>query len=256
MDIIIVDDDMVSLTMLKELVIKLPDCSVRDFAHPALGLAWCKHNDGDLIIVDHLMPGIDGIEFTRRLRTFPGREQTPVLMVTASDEPEVRSNALKAGVNDLLTKPFDFAQLQPRANNMLALRASQKKGEATTAARRKGLVDTSITLERLAGDHMLLARMAVAFVRTVPSLLASIGSALRANDLKRTFVQAHALKGAVAAFEAPVVFNCVLNVEKHAKNEDAQAAAAAFRMAQELVGRMLNELLPLVPPDSEIEAFG
>jgi CheY-like chemotaxis protein len=257
MDIIIVDDDMVSLTMLKQLVEKLPDCVVREFAHPALALAWCKHNDVDLIIVDHLMPALDGIEFTRRLRTFAGRADTPVLMVTASDEAEVRANALKSGINDFLTKPFDFAQLQPRATNMLALRASQKKNrEESVAARRKSLLDTNMTLERLAGDEMLLGKVAVAFIRTAPQLLASISSALAANDLKRASVQAHALKGAVAAFEAPVVFNCVLNVERHAKSEDAPATAAAFRLTQELVGRLLAELLPLAPPDAELEALG
>jgi CheY-like chemotaxis protein len=257
MDIIIVDDDIVSLTMLKQLTEKLPACKVKEFAHPALGLAWCKHNDPDLIIVDHLMPAFDGIEFTRRLRTFPGRSETPVLMVTASDEPEVRNSALKAGVNDLLTKPYDFAQLQPRATNMLALRASQRKEpEQNVAARRKSLLDANLTLERLAGDEMLLGKVAVAFIRTAPQLLASISSALGANDLKRTFVQAHTLKGAVAAFEAPVVFNSVLKVERHAKNDDAPAAAAAFRLAQELVARLLKELMPLAPPGAELEALG
>ena len=257
MDIIIVDDDMVSLTMLKQLVEKLPDCQVREFAHPALALAWCKHNDVDLIIVDHLMPALDGIEFTRRLRTYPGRADTPVLMVTASDEPEVRSAALQSGINDFLTKPYDFAQLQPRAVNMLALRASQKKDRAEAAAtRRKGLFDANMTLERLAGDETLLQNVAVAFLRTAPQLLASIGAALSAGDMKRAFVQAHTLKGAVAAFEAPVVFNCVLNVERHAKNEDEKAAAAAFRMAHEVVNRLFNELLPLVPPDAELQAQG
>src|SRR2546423_14447131 len=114
MDIIIVDDDMVSLTMLKQLVEKLPDSKVTEFAHPALALPWCKHNDIDLIIVDHLMPGMDGIEFTRRLRKLPERADTPVLMVTASEETEVHKTALQNGVNDVLTKPFDFSQLQPQ----------------------------------------------------------------------------------------------------------------------------------------------
>lgn len=257
MDIIIVDDDMVSLTMLKQLAEKLPDCQVREFAHPALALAWCKQNDVDLIIVDHLMPGLDGIEFTRRLRTYPGRADTPVLMVTASDESEVRASALQSGINDFLTKPFDFAQLQPRAANMLALRASQKKDrEERAAARRKSLLDVNMTLERLAGDEALLGDVAVAFIRTAPQLLTSIGAAITATDYKRAFTQAHALKGAVAAFEAPVVFNCVLNVERHARNEDAPAAAAAFRLAQDLVSRLLGELLPYAPPDAELEALG
>ena len=64
------------------------------------------------------------------------------------------------------------------------------------------------------------------------------------------------MKGAVAAFEAPVVFNCMLNVEKHAKSDNAPAAAAAFRVAQELVGRLLAEVVPLAPPDAELDALG
>jgi len=257
MDIIIVDDDMVSLTMLKQLAEKLPESKVTEFAHPAAALGWCKHNDVDLIIVDHLMPGMDGIEFTRRLREAAGRGDTPVLMVTGSEEPEVHKSALETGVNAILTKPIDFAQLQPQATQLLTERATKKKGRDSGAgAARKGLLDMQITLERLAGDATLLANVAVAFIRSAPQLVASINSALVANDLKRASVQAHALKGAVAAFEAPVVFKCVLNVERHARSEDGPAAAAAFRLAQDLVERLRTELLPLAPPDAELDPIG
>src|SRR5690349_11187200 len=78
--ILIIDDDMVSLTMLRELVDKIAVCKAHEFAHPILALAWCKRNEPALIVVDHLMPGaIDGIEFTRRLRELPNRATTPVL---------------------------------------------------------------------------------------------------------------------------------------------------------------------------------
>jgi CheY-like chemotaxis protein len=252
-DIIIVDDDAVSVTMLKHLVEKLPECNVREFVHPLVALAWCRHNETDLILVDHLMPGLNGIEFTRRLREFPGRAQTPVLMVTASAEAEVRSQALKAGVNELLIKPFSFDQLQPLAAKMLAPRAAQNvKPKETAAVPRKSVLDVSMTLQRLADDQTLLGNMAVAFIRTAPQLLASISAALAAGDLKRASVQAHALRGAVAAFEAPVVSNCVLNVEKHAKSDNAPAAGAAFRLAQDLVGRLLADVAPLAPPDAEL----
>jgi CheY-like chemotaxis protein len=256
-DIIIVNDDVVSVTMLKQLVEKLPECNVREFARPVLALAWCKHNEADLIIVDHLMQGLDGMEFTRQLRAFPGRTETPVLMVTASDEAELRNSALEAGINDVLSKPFSFAQLQPLATKMLAVRAVQKKQrEDAAAARRRPVVDMNITLQRLAGDQTLLANVAVAFIRSAPPLLASISAALSANDLKRAFAQAHALKGAIAAFEAPLAFNCVMNVEKYAKGNDAPAAAAAFRLAQEVVGRLLAEVRPLAPPGAALDEIG
>jgi len=254
-DIIILDDDMVGLPMLKQLAEKLPDCNVREFVHPAVALAWCKQNDVDLVIVGELVSSsFDGVEFTKYLRELPGRADTPVLMVTANDDRELHKIALQTGVNELLTKPFGFAQLQPLATNMLAIRAAQKRQrEEMAGARRKALLDSDVTLQRLAGDQTLLANVAVAFIRTAPPLLASITTALAASDLKRAFMQAHALKCAVAALEAPLVLNCVLNLEKHAKRGDAPASAAAFRLAHPLVRRLLTELRPLAPPDAELD---
>jgi HPt (histidine-containing phosphotransfer) domain-containing protein len=81
-------------------------------------------------------------------------------------------------------------------------------------------------------------------------LLASINAALVAKDHKRALAQMHALKGAVAAFDAPVVFKCLQNVEKYAKDAEGPAIAAAFRLAQELVGQLVTELRALVAAES------
>jgi CheY-like chemotaxis protein len=264
MDIIIVDDELVSLTVLKQLVEKLPDCNARAFTDASAALAWSEQNNPDLVIVDYMMPGLNGIEFTRRLRTLEGKTDTPVLMVTASGDREVRNSALQNGINDFLNKPFDFVELQARATNMLALRASQKKlanralllAEAAAAGRAAGdtvqgegtdrVLDVHMTRARLAADEALLGEIASIFIRTVPELLTSIGTALSGNDLKRALGQAHSLKGAVAAFEAPEVFNSLAQVETHARNRDPEAAAAAFAMAEALVERLFSELAPIV----------
>ena len=193
-----------------------------------------------------------------------GKGDTPVLMVTASGDREVRNSALQNGINDFLNKPFDFVELQARATNMLALRASQKKlanralllAEAAAAGRAAGdtvqadstdrVLDVHMTRARLAADEALLGEIASIFIRTVPELLSSIGTALSGNDLKRALGQAHSLKGAVAAFEAPEVFNSLAQVETHARNHDPEAAAAAFAMAEALVERLFSELAPIV----------
>ena len=262
MEIIIVDDELVSLTVLQQLVEKLPDCQARGFTDAAAALKWCEQNDPDLVIVDYMMPELNGIKFTRRLRALAGKEDTPVLMVTASAEREVRTSALQNGINDFLNKPFDFIELQARATNMLALRCSQKRlagrdspdgdqafGFAPQPAHvvnSDPLLDVNMTRARLAADEALLGDIARIFIRTVPQLLSSISTALSANDLKRAFGQAHSLKGAVAAFEAPEVFNSLAQVETHVRNHDAEAAAAAFAMAQALVERLARELAPIV----------
>jgi two-component system copper resistance phosphate regulon response regulator CusR len=66
----------------------------------------------DAIILDILLPKLDGVEVCRRLRT--GGVATPILMLTALDAVEQRIAGLDAGADDYLTKPFDFGELQAR----------------------------------------------------------------------------------------------------------------------------------------------
>ena len=249
MDIIIVDDEPVNLTMLKQLVGKLPDCHVQGFTRPTAALAWCKVNDPDLIIVDYMMPELDGIEFTKRLRAMPRTAMTPILMVTVKADREMRNSALHSGVNDFLSKPFDFAELQVRVNNMLALRASQQELAKRAAWEVKGdaLLNVALTRARLGGDETALGEIAQVFIATVPYLLNSIRSALSHDDFEMVLTQANSLKGAVAAFEAPEVFNFVAGIETHARRYDSPSTVAAFEMACALIERLIAELEPLVP---------
>lgn len=115
---------------------------------------------------------------------------------------------------------------------------------AVTRASTPRYLDVPTTLERLAGDEELFGEIAQILVQTAPEQLSTISAALAANDLKRTYEEAHSLKGAVAAFEAPEVFTAVAAVERHAKGDDAAAAAAALVIAHTLVESLLVELTP------------
>ena len=262
MEIVIVDDEPVSLAVLKQLVGRLPDCRARAFAHASAALAWCDSNDPDVVIVDYMMPGLNGIEFTRRLRAVEGRSDTPLLMVTANSEGEVRDSALKSGINDILSKPFDSTDLHARVSNMLALRFSQQKSANRGTARIAGervetpsdtlqrdharLLDFDFTLARLAGDAALLGDIARIFIRTVPPLLTSIREALDHDNLERVYVESHSLKGAVGSVEAPEVLKSVVALETHARNHEASEAAAAFADAESLIQHLSVELSALV----------
>ncbi len=122
MKIAIIDDTPLNLTLMQALVSKLPDCEPMPFADPVAGLGWCQQNEPDLVIVDYMMPGLDGVEFIRRFRATPEREDVPILMVTADHERQTRYNALQSGATDFLNKPVDRNEFQPRVHNMLALR--------------------------------------------------------------------------------------------------------------------------------------
>lgn len=124
MNVVIVDDTQINLVLMQALIGKAGGCSAKCFSNPSEGLNWCIENDPDLVIVDYMMPTLDGLEFIQRLRQHPGKADTPLLMVTADHEKEVRYKALESGATDFLTKPVDRTEFQSRVKNMLALRRS------------------------------------------------------------------------------------------------------------------------------------
>jgi CheY-like chemotaxis protein len=75
------------------------------------GLAEVEKQRPDLIILDIMMPGIDGVETCRRLRADPGSADIPVLMFSALSGDEDVERARLAGANHLITKPFNLVGL-------------------------------------------------------------------------------------------------------------------------------------------------
>lgn len=130
MQIVIIDDVEANLLLLRHFIGQLGEPhEVLSYTDPQQALAHCQAAAPDLVIVDYMMPVLNGIELIERFRATPGRADIPVLMVTANDELEVRYRALESGANDFLTKPLDKIEFRARTRNMLALRANQKRLE-------------------------------------------------------------------------------------------------------------------------------
>ncbi|MBW9053230.1 PleD family two-component system response regulator [Rhizobium mesosinicum] len=85
-------------------------------------LAICDRNQVDLILLDIMMPGIDGFEVCERLKANPKTAHIPVVMVTALDQSADRVRGLKAGADDFLTKPVNDLQLISRVKSLLRLK--------------------------------------------------------------------------------------------------------------------------------------
>ncbi|OWV68040.1 diguanylate cyclase response regulator [Rhizobium sp. R339] len=85
-------------------------------------LAICERNQVDLILLDIMMPGIDGFEVCERLKASQRTAHIPVVMVTALDQPADRVRGLKAGADDFLTKPVNDLQLISRVKSLLRLK--------------------------------------------------------------------------------------------------------------------------------------
>jgi two-component system OmpR family response regulator len=94
-------------------------------------LARALTEDFDLLVVDRMLPDLDGVQVIRRLRAADVR--VPVLMLTARDQVEDRVEGLDAGADDYLPKPFAFPELLARVR-ALSRRPPEKEGEGVLAA--------------------------------------------------------------------------------------------------------------------------
>jgi len=85
-------------------------------------LARMAENVPDIVLLDVMMPGMDGFEVCRRIKSDPKIAHVPVVMVTALDQPSDRVTGLEAGADDFLTKPVDDAALFARVRSLVRLK--------------------------------------------------------------------------------------------------------------------------------------
>lgn len=120
--VVIVDDTHINLVLMSRLIAQLDEVQVVSFQEAGKALQWCQQNPYDLLIIDYMMPELNGLEFIAELKYTSNVDQPPVLMVTASQDVEVRHRALENGANDFLIKPIDKVEFLARTRNMLQLR--------------------------------------------------------------------------------------------------------------------------------------
>ncbi len=108
--LVVVDDSPSSILLYKVSTKKLP-VNVTSFNLSAEAFSYLKKHKPDLIILDIIMPGMDGLTLLKKLRDLPSHKTTPVIIMTSKDYFQDRSIAKQLGVVDFLVKPLRFHEI-------------------------------------------------------------------------------------------------------------------------------------------------
>ena len=103
--VMLIDDEIFQHNLVRYLLSGM-ECDFIFAFSGAEAIAKLQYAKPSLILMDVLMPGMNGVDLTRHLKSIPGREDIPVIMVTGNSDKEVVEQSLRAGAVDFLVKPF------------------------------------------------------------------------------------------------------------------------------------------------------
>ena len=115
--VLVVDDNIANVKLLESrLHAEYFEVITANSGYEALEI--CAREQADVVLLDVMMPGLDGFEVCRRLKADPKTQSIPIVMVTALDQPSDRIRGLEAGADDFLTKPVNDVALITRVKNL------------------------------------------------------------------------------------------------------------------------------------------
>jgi len=173
---VLVIDDMQANRSVMQRQLELANYAVLTVESGKQALELLASTHPDIILLDYMMPEMNGVEFLKRLRENPDTHHLPVIMVTARVETESTVEALEAGADDYVTKPIDFTGLKARIERHLAIR-----GDAADLERTNAKLDERVTMRSL-----ILADMETELQREI-DLRKELEAKVEAADISERF---------------------------------------------------------------------
>jgi two-component system sensor histidine kinase/response regulator len=197
----------------------------------------------DVLLMDIQMPEMDGMEATAEIRSREKKSgrHVPILAMTAHAMRGDRERCLTSGMDGYISKPIHPADLFAEIERCLGL---QKGSSPMTENSRvtSELIDRASLLERVEGDHELLAEMIQIFMEEAPALMNAMHEALQNGDMAELERTAHSLKGAASNLSSKVTSNAALNLEQDAKNNDVRSAKESLAEVEGVMKLLLTAL--------------
>ena len=151
----------------------------------------CAREGADVVLLDVVMPGIDGFEVCRRLKSDPATQHIPIIMVTSLDQPGDKVRGLEAGADDFLTKPVDDIALITRVKNLARLKTlTDEMLMRASTSEQLGLSGDAIAAASLpgSGGRLMLVEDHDRFAERIAQSLNFEHTVLRESDPQRALL--------------------------------------------------------------------
>jgi DNA-binding response OmpR family regulator len=199
--LILVVDDRADSRKLLALHLQHEGWAVQAAADGEQALALARKTPPNLVLLDVLMPGMDGFEVCRRLRALPATARVPVVMLTSLDETDDCVRGLEAGADDFVHKPYRPPELRARVRSLLRVKALFDQVER----QRSELAAWSATLEQRVAEKLeevqRLTRLRRFFSPSLAARLEALGEQAWASHRREVTVLFADLRGFTAFAE-------------------------------------------------------
>ncbi len=196
------------------------------------------HPHFDVVLMDHQLPGIDGVETTRRIRTLGASVASiPVIGLTASASATHRESFLNAGMDGFLAKPATMDDIRNAINEVLDdkwVRPAEAAAAAAPVAVQAATVQTAV-LAKLAGelgDRIIVVELVTSFLAELPKRGTAITSAIAAGDTAAAGRAAHTLKSSARLLGANTLADMCQEIE-HLQPVDVPALERLLQAAKD-----------------------
>jgi signal transduction histidine kinase/CheY-like chemotaxis protein len=248
--VLVVDDNQTNLKVAQGLLMPYRmRVDICESGERALRLAAI--NQYDMILMDHMMPDMDGLETTARIREIEEYQDIPVIALTANVVSGVREMLMNSGMDDFLPKPVDMAKLDtilrrwiPRYKQEVPM-ADDDDAQAMPKMGEVRGIDSERALSSFNGRADAYLGVLRAYVKHTPGILDEL-RAPSADNLKNYGILVHGVKGSSYNIRADSVGAMAEELELAAKAGDLEAVRAKndsfIRMVEKLIGDISDVL--------------
>jgi len=209
----------------------------------------------DLILLDIMMPDMDGLDILRKLKSMKEERRIPVLMISASAHENNIVEAVNRGAEGFVSKPVAADTLMktlaeiavkhgidPLIHKLSRFLDPGRTATQTQASLVVGPADLNYMLEILDGDTEMLRELIEVFVEDAPAQVEAITEAVKAGDPALVRRTAHTFKGSVGNMGAPALTEKAFALEKMGRDDALEEAPALERQLREQAEALLSAL--------------